>query len=387
MYISRLSLYSFRNFAAVEEIELAPQGILAAVAPNATGKTNFLESIVVLLRGKSFRARLEECVKWGEDEFTLRATIQEGETVRHLAAAYSKVAHVLRLEEGGEPVSPVALYSAYPAVLFLPDDATVFYRGPGVRRNFLNQTLIHFPGYLAALVQYQRALRQRNSALKTARTPEDVATWSDLLVEYARVLWQQRMMVVDFFQSHLTDMYEAVSGERLALTVRFIPGAHTVDEFASILREAWTYEHKYAYTLHGPHRDDLTIEDSQGRAIQAILSRGQMGGLIAALKILVWRFMKQATGVEPLLLLDDVLSELDDGRQRRLLAALPAAQIILTCTDLPAALTEAAPVHVLDLRAILAAPTQATQEMKKQTVPVAVQPETEAAVAVEQAYV
>jgi DNA replication and repair protein RecF len=242
-------------------------------------------------------------------------------------------------------------------VLFLPEDTFIFARGPASRRNFLNTVLATVPTYFSALVQYHRVLRQRNAALKQAKSVSDVEVWNSLLVEHATTIWEQRRLFVQFLLTHLPTIYSRLGGEGKDLDVRLVPGASDTQNFIHILETAFEQESRYSHTLYGPHRDDLSIW-SGGRQVQTALSRGQMRLLVVALKVVATMYMKQVTGQEPLLLLDEILSELDEGKQRSLLENLPKGQVLLTCTKLPVELIRRDQVHMIDLRAILQPQTQ-----------------------------
>ena len=362
MYITNLSLQHFRNFREVESITFPARGLLVAVAPNAVGKTNFLESIYFALRGKSWRAQTGECVQWGEDSFGISLDLKRTQGESRLAARYDAQRKVLALLENGVPASLATFYSQYPLLVFLPDDTFMFYRGPSQRRNFLNTTLTALPHYFSSLVQYHRALRQRNAALKTASQASDLEVWNRLLVEHSEPIWNQRRLFIDFLTMQLPQVYRDIGGEEGRLEIRFVPGVNTSADFLATLAQAWPQETRYKHTLYGAHRDDMTIW-YEGHQVQTALSRGQMRLLVIALKIVAYRYVEKLTGEEPLFLLDEVLSELDDGRQRRLLGHLPSSQILLTCTRLPAELKKRADVHMIDLRAILAPPDGIAQEV------------------------
>lgn len=352
MDITKLSLYNFRNFAHIQEIALPAQSLLIAAAPNATGKTNFLESLVVLLRGKSWRASHAECVRWGEDVFVVQGEVITQQVTSHLAVHYQNSNRRLRVEENGEPASPVTFYGHYPLVMFLPEDTFMFARGPAQRRNFLNRTLISSPQYVGALVQYQRALKQRNQALKTARSFSDVQAWTDVLVEYGLVLWRQREQLVSFLATHLHSWYQRVSGETQQFSVRLNEVILDKDILLGKLAGSFESEARYGYTLYGPHRDDLeiTVKD---RSVTTIFSQGQTRLLVIALKLATHAYLEKITGEKPLLLVDEVLSELDDERQRLLLESLPEAQTLLTCTAVPDSVRRRSNTHLLDLQLIM----------------------------------
>jgi DNA replication and repair protein RecF len=350
MNIQRLLLSNFRNFQKAD-IEFPPNALLVAASPNATGKTNFLESIVMLLRGRSFRAPTGECVAWGEAGFHLQGIIERNEGVTNLAVAYDRASRRLRVEENQVPASPVTFYAHYPLVLFLPEDTFMFNRGPAARRNFLNRVLISSGPYVAALVQYQRALLQRNTALRGAALFAEVEAWTQLLVKHGEVVHQQRQGFVEFLATHLADMYELISGESRPFTVSLSGSALTGEAALAHYEATFPQEQQRGFTLSGPHREDVTIT-SRGHSLAAVLSQGQLRSVVIALKLVAHNFIHQITEETPLLLLDEVLSELDEDRQTALLRHLPPAQTLLTCTTVPAVLQGESRVQVLDLRTI-----------------------------------
>lgn len=359
MDITCLSLTAWRNFRAVKEVALAPGALLLALAPNAVGKTNFLESIVVLLRGRSWRASLRQCVAWGQPGFRVEGDLlSSASEPAHLAVSYQKpgppphhAPATFRLTENNTPASLVTFYSRYPLLVFLPDDTFLLARGPEARRNFLNSVLVGSPVYMASLVRYRRSLQQRNRLLKKVRSRAELEPWTNLLLQSGTVLWQQRQGFVDFINSHLGLLYEQLTGETLKVVVELISNG-TRPAWQEQLEQAFISEQRLGYTLYGPHRDDLMMLVA-GRPAAAVLSRGQMRGMALALKITAYRFLKTITQEEPVLLLDDVFSELDESRQRALSVALPASQLLLTCTVVPATLKQRSDVLALDLRSML----------------------------------
>lgn len=352
MRLKELTIHNFRNLYGSTQVEFSGGDLLVAAAPNATGKTNFLESLVMLLRGKSFRASNEECVSWGEEYFLVRGAIEVGDGQRNLAVQYHIPSKKMRIEEDGEPVSPVTFYGQYPVILFLPEDTFIFYRGPAARRNLINTTLVSSSQYLSAVVQYQRSLRQRNSALKESGSREQVSVWSDLLVRYAQEVWSGRQALVNYLNTHVTDLYASLFGEEYEFDVSLVPGAPKIEQYRTILDDSWEYEQRYRYTLYGPHRDDIKVV-VEGRDAASVLSRGQMRSLVIALKVASFGYIKKIAGTPPLLLFDEVLSELDDKRQETLLNHLPDAQILLTCTSVPSGFKGRGDAHFLDLGQII----------------------------------
>lgn len=351
--IKELGINGFRNLSRTEAIELPSEGVMVAAAPNAAGKTNFLESIAVLLRGRSWRGKLEECVGWGKDGMTLWGKVEDfkGEE-RRVAVQYYKPTKTLKIEEGGEPASIVTYYSRYPLVVFLPEDTYFLSRGPAVRRNFLNQVLAAQPAYLSALVQYQRALKQRNKFLKSSRSFSEIRGWTEILAEQAEVIWKHRRNLVEYLDMHLSEEYLKSTGENRVFGVKLFKGVDKEGDYLQALAGVYQQEKIFGHTVMGPHRDDMTVLTDDKMAA-AVLSRGQTCGLVITLKMLVHRYLKHATKETPVLLLDDVLSELDEQRQRILLDNLPAGQIFMTTTKVPDSLRGKAKVYLLDLESVV----------------------------------
>jgi recombinational DNA repair ATPase RecF len=147
-------------------------------------------------------------------------------------------------------------------------------------------------------------------------------------------------------------MYERLSGERRQLSAQLVFGAKRRRDFRDELTASLSLDRRVGFTTVGPHRDDLFIETG-GHTIRTALSRGQLRTLVIALKVLTHAYTKKVTQEEPLLLLDDVLSELDEVRQEALLSNLPTTQMLLTCTAVPHTLRKRSDVFLLDVRTIV----------------------------------
>lgn len=352
MKLLSLSFRNFRNLRDADVVDIPDVPLLVASAPNATGKTNFLEAVAVLLRGKSFRASHEECVAWGKDLFLVQGEVEGRDGKAALAVQYHTPSRKLRIEQNTEPISPVLFYANYPIVLFLPDDTFLLHRGPAVRRNFINSALATSTSYLSGLVQYQRSLRQRNTALKNARSPDDVAAWTSIVAEHAKTVWAGRESFFTYLVAQLPAVLDAFSPLGDEIEIRFNKGAPNDIDLAQALSDAWPQEERYKYTLYGPHRDDFDIYIN-GRPARAVLSRGQIRSLVISMKVVTYQFIKQTSGMVPLLLLDEVLSELDEGRQHVLFELLPSTQTFLTCTEMPAEVKKRSDVYMLDLQQLV----------------------------------
>lgn len=362
MNITRINLNNFRNFTPKTQIDLPRSGLLIAAAPNAVGKTNFLESIAVLLRGKTWRAKMGECVKWGEEGFFLEGDMErQKHDDTQVTIYYHQPTKKLRIEEDGVPASPVSFYTHYPFVMLVPEDTFLLSRGPSQRRNFINHVLVSHPGYISSLVQYYRVLRQRNTALKNATSYNDVSVWTDMLAEHASVLWRHRQNLASYWDNKINEMYRKLSSEERRFNISLSPGTKKTDNFKEEIKQAFSFEKRYGHTLYGPHRDDIIITTND-KPVTTTMSRGQLKSLVISLKVLSHHYIKQVAKEEPLLLLDDVLSELDEKRQVALLENLPQTQTILTCTSIPGSLKNRSGGYILDLNSIIKNQPENTQK-------------------------
>jgi DNA replication and repair protein RecF len=376
MFINSLELTNFRNFSRVGGVELPAEGLLVAAAPNASGKTNFIEALAVLLRGKSFRAKTDDCVQWGKGYFAVKGSVGFNNNERHeVAVRYSQARRLLKIEEDSKMASVVSFYAKYPLVMFLPEDALLLARGPVGRRNYLNQSLVVHKAYLSALVQYHRALKQRNFILKKAKTAEQVQPWSEALENYAKILSNYRRQFLEAINTRVNEAYCELAGERIGISVG-LQEAGDGQALGEKLKESFLIEKRYGYTLYGPHRDDVVVE-IDGRPGRVSFSRGQARMLAVVLKICARDYIKTVTGEQPVFLLDDVLSELDERRQNNLLEQLGSGQIIITGTGVGEAARRRQDAYFLDVREMVG---RAEEDLKKETRPVAggleaVQPE------------
>ncbi len=200
--------------------------------------------MVVLLRGKSWRAKLNECVQWGEEYFLLKGEVVNGAigNKEQLAVRYHVPSKKLRIEENGAPASVVSFYTHYPFILFVSEDSFLLSQGPASRRNFVNQALISHQQYISSLVQYHRSLKQRNMALRSARKFQDIENWTDILVEHALTLWRHRENFTNFINSQINDMNRQLSGENNQFAVRLAHGVNDTNKYKEELYRAFPHE-------------------------------------------------------------------------------------------------------------------------------------------------
>jgi DNA replication and repair protein RecF len=363
--LKHLSLTNFRNFA---RLELSLQDRLTLFqGANAQGKTNLLEAIHLLATGRSPRAGAErELIAWLALESPLPyarlvAEVGEGgesqklelvlEPVRNGGGAGGPVVRK-QVRVNNTPRRALDLIGRLRVVLFLPEDISLVSGAPSERRRYLDIALcqISHP-YCRALAEYNRALAQRNALLRRLRDEggdaAQLAFWDDQLAEHGSVLLHRRAQAVAHLQRIAEGRHRALAGGRERLRLAYLPGAETGqipgapgvarEEIAARLlrrlRDGRGREIAAGSSLVGPHRDDVTF-DVDGRDLRCYGSRGQQRTGALALKLAEVEMMREETGDSPLLLLDDVMSELDETRRHALLDALEAvSQALVTTTD------------------------------------------------------
>jgi DNA replication and repair protein RecF len=363
MIVQALRLLQFRNYRA-QSVALSP-GLVALTGENGQGKTNLLEALCVLATTKSpLVERDRELIFWNEREARLGADIEldvRPEDVRRLEFGWrmegNSVSKEMRV--GGVPQSQLEMWLGQKQVVaFIPHDLVVITGEPGERRRFLNHELGKSrPAHFADAARYRRALQQRNALLKSlaearwkGRAPlgnaaEGLGTlseWNKQLLSYGARVLAQRAQFLNELAPFAAETHRNLSGREAHFAVEYVPGitVQQTDEiinwsqsFTNALEASYNDDLRRATTLVGPHRDDLTfrLDDIDLRRYG---SQGQQRLAVLALKIALARWVQQATGESPILLLDDALSELDATRRANVLRETRHfRQSVLTTTD------------------------------------------------------
>lgn len=347
MKLQALSLHSFRNYGEAE-IEFDP-GVNLVMGDNAQGKTNLLEAVSYLGCGKSFRAqRISEMIHFGSDFAEIQGTVfsQEREqTLRFLLFSGSRPRQIFR--NGVRKKSAEEIAGVLPTVLFCPEDLMVLKTGAAQRRRFGDSALCQLrPNYDAALTEYNRILEQKSRILKDHFENPAVL---EILPEYNTRLCQVGALLI----SYRARFYEGMGKAAARFHSQFSGGAEdfrleyktvsTVkDPFAPVnlltqqllehLDRHYWVELETAQCLTGPHKDDFTVSLS-GVDLKIYGSQGQTRTAAISLKLAQRELMGREWGEEPVLLLDDVLSELDPGRQDFVLNQITSGQVFITCCE------------------------------------------------------
>jgi DNA replication and repair protein RecF len=321
------------------------------VGRNASGKTNLIEAITLLSSGGSHRTGTDtEMVAWGAPFARLETQLggPAGGSVEVVLAAAGSMAggSRKRIRVNGVPRRPTALAQALPTVLFAPEDMLLVAGSPGLRRGLLDSLIVQRnPGAASSLSTYARALAQRNSLLRRIREEEasrdELGYWDELIVGEGGRIVAWRLEALDALADPLGSAHREIADQEGALGLRYVTNAPAdgsetpTDALRRRLRETAEKEAWNGATLVGPHRDDVVFE-LDGRDLSTFASRGQQRTAILALKLAQVGLVAEAAGRQPVLLLDDVFSELDPVRRSHLvrrIAQLPQAFITTTTPD------------------------------------------------------
>ena len=340
-YLRALRLVNFRNYPD-DTVILAP-GLNVIVGDNAQGKTNLLEAISFAVTGSSPRTPNDsEVVRWGQD-FTrteARVSLDGGTSERAVAVGYAP-GQKKRPTVDGAPAPSLTNYSAggagVRAVTFFPDDIRVVKGAPADRREFLDLLLSSLrPSYARASIEYAKAVQQRNQLLRRIRdgfsSERTLATWDRKVVELGETVLKGREAAIAPLESYFGASLRALYGPEKA-AIRYSYSA-PLDEYAEALRGAHIADIERGTTSVGPHRDDFEVLLG-GVNLTTFGSQGQQRLATLALKFAARDHVRDETGEDPILLYDDVMSELDE-RRREYLAGyfLESTQAVITTTNL-----------------------------------------------------
>ena len=356
MGLRRLDLTSFRVFTQTS-FEPDPSGTTVLVGPNGTGKTSLLEAVGYLGLGRSLRGSPREAmVKNGAETAILRAELMvaereillEAEIVRHGRSRIQVNRQLIK--------SRKELALAIPVTTFCPDDLSVVQGGPSGRRELLDDALTLLePRAIGLLENVDKVLRQRNALLKQASgriTPEVASTldvWDERLAISGDQLISSRERLLDSLRAPINDAYQKLAGDvSEEITIRYLASAP--EGISAGLRAHRQEDLRRATTSVGPHRDDVELLLG-GRDTRTQASQGEQRTLALALRLSVHLAARDFLGEPPLLLLDDVFSELDPNRARRLVNELPPGQaLVTTAVPLPDGVK---PAMILDVGEML----------------------------------
>ncbi|HWV37982.1 MAG TPA: DNA replication/repair protein RecF [Vulgatibacter sp.] len=341
MRLLELRLHDFRN-VEVARLEIGPRATVI-VGPNGQGKTNLLEAAYFLATLRPLRAsRPAELVRFGAPGCRVEGRFAFGGSRRDFAVTIEDGARQAWVD--GKKVRDLEEYfGGVSVVAFTPDDLALVKGGPEGRRRALDRAVFNrFPGYLAESREYGRALRARNRLLREEAAPRMIEAFDAPLARLGARLTSRRLALVSELAPRFTEVLARLGQGELRGEIRYAPkvaeGAEGEEAIAARLEEELSRrlgrDRERGFTSVGPHADTLGIQLG-GRPARLYASQGQQRAIVLALKIAEIENLRQSHGYQPLLLLDDVSSELDRTRNEQLMHHLAGmeGQVILTTTD------------------------------------------------------
>ncbi len=336
MIIKTVELKNYRNY---ESLEL-PLGrkVNILYGDNAQGKTNVLESIFMCATTKSHRGTHDrDIIKMGEEEAHIRMNIEKTgiphKIDMHLKKNKAKGVAV----DGIKITKSVDFFGMLNVVFFSPEDLNIIKNGPAERRRFMDMELCQLNKmYMHELTLYNKILAQRNNLLKQLQVSKEamdtLSVWDEQLVAHGINIINDRNVFLSELNEIVRDIHERISGGKEMLSAEYQPNV-SKDEFLEKLKRTHERDIYTKTTNAGPHRDEIrfTVDATD---LKVYGSQGQQRTAALALKLAEIELVKKKTGENPVLLLDDVLSELDRNRQHYLLNSIEGIQTLITCTGM-----------------------------------------------------
>lgn len=335
MQIKKLKLTNFRNW---ENISFQLEQRVLIYGPNAFGKTNILESLYALATTRSFRGKDAEIIATKADFARIEGEIAKEDKIVTAEIVYQKqldgAQKTFKINDKAR--GAIDFVGEFAAIVFSPEDLNLVAGPPEDKRRYMSFTIGQRDReYLFSLLNYKKVLRQRNELLKKADLgiiKDEIDIWDKTLSENGQKIIDKRKELADFINKRLENYYHELAGKEKGLTFVYKPSLWGEDLLES-LHNARERDIRDRITTVGPHRDNWEIELPEGPAYKFI-SRGELRTITLALK-LCERDWFLARGTEkPVILLDDVFSELDEERRRYLIDAFKGSQLIMTTTDL-----------------------------------------------------
>ena len=336
MIIKSIELNNYRNY---EHLHINfDKGVNILYGDNAQGKTNVLESIYLCGTTKSHRgSKDKEIIKFNHEEAHIRCLYDKNEIDyqidMHLRSDKSKGIAIngVKLKKAAE------LLGIANIILFSPEDLSIIKNGPSDRRRFIDTELCQLDKvYLYNLTNYNKIVNQRNNLLKDImyhpELKDTLDVWDSQLISLGTKIIDRRNLFINQLNEIIYDIHKNLSGEKEKLTIKYEPNVEIIDYEQKIKRNR-DKDIKYKLTSVGPHRDDFVfyINDID---VKKFGSQGQQRTSALSLKLSEIKLVENITNTTPILLLDDVLSELDSSRQNFLLNSIGEIQTIITCTGL-----------------------------------------------------
>lgn len=335
MLITNLKIKNFRNY---EDLNLKlNKNINIFYGNNAQGKTNIIESIFLCAIGKSFRSNKDkEMIKFNEDFLNIEINYEKSDRDGKIKIDISDKKEIylngIKTKKLSELIGKINI------VLFTPDDINILKNGPKMRRRFLDMMISQLrPNYIYCLNMYAKILEQRNIYLKQIKlenkNSEMLDIWDLKLVEFGEKIFNYRKEFIEKIKNKINEIHKKITNNNEEIKIEYISDFKNKEYFYSTLKENKKIDIIRGATTKGIHRDDFIIYLNENN-VSIYGSQGQNRTAILSLKMSELQVIKDEIGENPILLLDDFMSELDEERRNNLLNNIGETQVFVTCTDI-----------------------------------------------------
>ena len=331
MKASNLELYNFRNYE-YENISFS-DGVNIIHGENGMGKTNILEAVYYFSYGRSFRSGGKEVIKDGEKEARISLSFENSQRklesdIKFLSGKRKEIyINEIELKKTSQ------LLGNFICVLFTPDEMGIIKGMPEVRRKFCDSSIMPLrPNYIKELIKYRNILAQKTALLKS-RQYETLDIWNEKLAETGSRIMTLRESYIERINQKAREIQNEISGRKEELNLIYNPSVKLKENYLEKLTEYKEKEKENLFCMVGVHRDDIDIFIN-GKPAKNYASQGQIRTAVLSLKLAETEIIKEETGEYPVMLLDDILSELDKSRREFLISKIKGKQIIITCTDI-----------------------------------------------------
>lgn len=338
MFIKRLQMLNYRNYNALD-IELCPN-VNVFMGDNAQGKTNILEAIYYCAFAKSHRtSKDKELINWNGEHAFISVDVGRERLDKRIDISILKDGkksiriNKIKIKKIGE------LFGNFNVVMFSPEDLRIIKDSPGVRRKFIDMELCQLnPKYYYNLVQYNKVLNERNILLRNRNTSSEMLEIYDMqLVEFGYNIIMDRIKYIESLNKYAEKIHSDITSGKEKINFKYISTIKDLENikenFYTLLEKNRSKDCDRGITSIGPHRDDffVYINDIDTKSYG---SQGQQRTAVLTMKFSSLEIIKELTGEFPVLLLDDVLSELDFNRKKYILSTIGQIQTVITCTGI-----------------------------------------------------
>ena len=354
MYIKNLKIKDFRNYEVLD-LEFDKK-VNIIIGSNAQGKTNLLESIYISSLGRSFRtSRDTDMIRFGTDQSVIDLVYNKDLGDMDINIILNKDHKKIIKIDGSKIKKTSQLLSNVFIVIFSPDDLKIVKDEPEKRRKFIDKELCQIkPSYYNNLTNYKKVLLERNTYLKEMTVdPDMLDIWDQQLADYGSKIMIQRKAFIDEISGVSSEIHKGITNNKEILTLKYDPNIEYNDNqtiqksiFYGKLKDSFENDLKMRTTTRGPHKDDIDFfikNDDNKINVRNFGSQGQQRTAALSLKLAEIDIIKKETGEYPILLLDDVLSELDLERQEYLIKTLSFNQLFITTAEMQKKLMEEFP--------------------------------------------